>query len=469
MPKPSRRVMGKPEPLRFNELHGKGITLANNNRQATRSSGFGDAIVFSCRTVRSYEKVFLKHRQKEVDWIGSLRVGFCLQDPKTQFTQETLPTLAFKHLTDQGGYWLRACPDELLRTSPIIYVYYAYGNQMRVILEEIVHTTNGQIYVGGYGQTTPAQAVLTINEHNGPYYLFCEVYGKTDQIEIIDEATLPDQTIINEGLPISIHGSIIDFVTKNLNDNSNISQLQYFNYLYSSNAQHKLTFMSSTNHNVILTNNNRIACVDNLKIKSSYAFLNTPMKLNEMLICRVMNCDTNISSILLFGLTTCNPASLKNRNLPEDATALTEQYSSSKWFIDSDINADISMYDELAFWFDLHGHVNLSINNRLPIQLKSQIPSSEISNLTLYPFFDLYGQVTSIYLYNFSSQEKLDFNKVSNARELCLICHEHLADTQLLPCECILCNTCATMIKRPSLLSDCPFDRKHISQIRPLS
>jgi hypothetical protein len=99
MPKPSRRVIGKPEPLTFNSLYGKGLTLANNNRQATRSSGFGDAIVFSSRTIRTYEKVFLKHRQKPVDWIGSLRVGFCMHDPKTQFTQETLPSLAFKHLT----------------------------------------------------------------------------------------------------------------------------------------------------------------------------------------------------------------------------------------------------------------------------------------------------------------------------------------------------------------------------------
>jgi hypothetical protein len=99
MPKPSRRVIDKPEPLVFNSIYGKGIALANHNRQATRTSGFGDAIVFSCRPIRTYEKIFLRHRQKEVDWIGSLRVGFCIHDPKTQFTQETLPSLAFKHLT----------------------------------------------------------------------------------------------------------------------------------------------------------------------------------------------------------------------------------------------------------------------------------------------------------------------------------------------------------------------------------
>jgi len=307
-----------------------------------------------------------------------------------------------------------------------------------------------------------------MNEHCGPYYLFCEVYGKTDQIEIIDETTLPDQTLVNDGLSISIHGNVIDVVNSKLQKNTNLSQLQYFNYLFSSNIQHTLTFYPTTKHNVIFTNNNRIVCVNNLKNKSSYAFIATPMKLGDVLICKVMDCDTNISSTLLFGLTTCNPTSLQNQNLPDETVTFTEQYSSSRWFIDNDINANISMYDELAFWFDLHGRIYLSINNRSPIELKNQIPSSEINNLILYPFFDLYGQITSLFLYNYSIQTDMNFNNQSNARNLCLICFEHLADTQLLPCQCVLCNQCASVIKRPSLLSDCPFDRKHITQIRPL-
>lgn len=99
MPKALRRLIDKPEPLRFHAIHGKGIVLANDGRQATRVSGFGDAIVFSSRPVRTYEKVYLRHRPKDVDWIGSLRVGFCVVDPQTRFTQDTLPNLAFKNLT----------------------------------------------------------------------------------------------------------------------------------------------------------------------------------------------------------------------------------------------------------------------------------------------------------------------------------------------------------------------------------
>jgi hypothetical protein len=307
-----------------------------------------------------------------------------------------------------------------------------------------------------------------MNEHCGPYYLFCEVYGKTDQIEIIDETTLPDQTLMNDGLSVSIHGNVIDSVNTKLQKNTNLSQLQYFDYLFPSNTQQKLTFYPTTKHNVVFTNNNRIVCVNNLKAKSSYAFVNTPMKLGDVLICKVMDCDTNISSLLLFGLTTCNPNSIQNHNLPEETVALMEQYSSSRWFIDNDINANISLYDELAFWFDSNGRIYLSINNLPKLQLKNQIPSSEINNLVLYPFFDLYGQITSLFLYNFGVQTNINLNNQSNARSLCSICYEHLADTQLLPCLCVLCSQCAAVIKKPSLLSDCPFDRKHITQIRPL-
>ncbi|CAF0788603.1 unnamed protein product [Adineta ricciae] len=453
MPKPARRVIGKPAALTFNNLHGKGIILSNNNRQATRTSGFGDAIVFSSRTIRTYEKVFLKHRQKQVDWIGSLRVGFCMHEPQTQFTQDTLPSLAFKHLTDKAGYWLRACSDELLRTSPIIYVYYSF---------------DGQIYVGGYGQTTPAQAVLTINEHSGPYYLFCEVYGKTDQIEIVDESTLPDQSLVNEGVSLSIHGNVMDSVNAKLANNTNLSHLQYFNYLFPSNPPHTATFLSTTKHNVVFDTKHRIAYVNNLRMKSSYTFLDSSMKVGDVLICKVMDCDANISSILLFGLTTQNPSTLQNQSLPEETNTLVDLYSSSRWFIDHDIEANISLYDELAFWFESDGHIYLSIDNRPPITLKVPIIPSNMLNMTFYPFFDLYGQITSLYLYNFSTLSKLNFGRQSTARTLCVICCENLADTQLLPCQCILCSQCASVIKRPSLLSDCPFDRKHITQIQPL-
>lgn len=328
--------------------------------------------------------------------------------------------------------------------------------------------SDGQIYVGGYGQATPAQPVLTINEHCGPYYLFCEVYGKTDQIELVDESTLPDQALVNEGVSLSMHGNVIDAVTAKLSSDSSLSQLQHFNYLFPANVSHTLAFLPTTKHNVTFTHHQRVACVHNLRFKSSYLFINTPMKAGDVLLCKVMDCDANISPILLFGLTTQNPTALQNHTLPEETSALVNQHASARWFVEPDISTPIAMYDELAFWFDSAGQTYLSVNNQPPISLPASALPSDAHNLALYPFFDLYGQVTALHLYNYSNTSRMNFGRTSNARSLCLICFENLADTQLLPCQCILCSKCAATIKRPSLLSDCPFDRKHIAHIQPL-
>lgn len=115
--KPKRRIAERPGPLVFNEIYGKGLAMSGDSRQVTRLSGFGDAIVFSNRRVRSTEKIFLRHRQKNVDWIGSLRIGFCVEDPKTKFTRETLPNLAFKNLSGSK------IENEILFYSPVLFIF----------------------------------------------------------------------------------------------------------------------------------------------------------------------------------------------------------------------------------------------------------------------------------------------------------------------------------------------------------
>ena len=102
MSKTGRRLMKQPEPLAFHEIHGKGIEMTKAYRQATRTVSFGDAIVFSNRRVKSFERVFLRHRPKSGDWIGNLKIGFCSEDPAEKFTRETLPSLALTNFL--GSY-----------------------------------------------------------------------------------------------------------------------------------------------------------------------------------------------------------------------------------------------------------------------------------------------------------------------------------------------------------------------------
>ena len=269
---------------------------------------------------------------------------------------------------------------------------------------------------------------------------------------------------------LSLYRDVVDVVKAKVDGNRNVLQLQYFNYLFPPNTQHTLTFAPTTEHNIVLTENRRIVCVNNLKVKASYAFLSKPMKLGDVLVCRVMNCDTNISPVLLFGLTTCNPATLENRRLPEETAALIAQFPSAQWFIDSETNCTMTLFDEMAIWFDSSGQVHLSLNNRPAVQLTHRLPPGQVNSMILYPFFDLYGQITSLCTYNYSPFSQIDVHRRSDdSRGLCSICCENLVDSQLMPCLCVLCHVCATTIKQTNLLSDCPFDRQHITQIRPLS
>lgn len=69
--------------LRFHEVRGKNIELRENGRQAVRSEkSFCDAIVFTQRPVRVYEKVYFRIGRVSTLWNGMIRFGFSSVDPE---------------------------------------------------------------------------------------------------------------------------------------------------------------------------------------------------------------------------------------------------------------------------------------------------------------------------------------------------------------------------------------------------
>ena len=301
-----------------------------------------------------------------------------------------------------------------------------------------------------------------MNENNGPYYLFCDVYGRTDQIEIVDERTL---TNLTGGGLLSLYLNEMDVsnsVLKKMNRHPKILELQYFTNLFPVGTEHRLNFFNTTNHNIVTVQHRRIVCVKNLQIRASYAFINTPIKSDDVLICKIMSCDMNTHSILLFGLTTCSPESIKNKELPIETTDLIRYDPSSRWFVEPDLNRELSLYDELAFWFDNEGRVYSSVNQKAPIQLNLRIPINEMNCSKFYPFFDFHGQITSILLYNYGKQNQLNFNLNHKGLEICVLCLENLANTRCIPCKCVMCDECAAIINKPSSLLGCPFDKQFI-------
>jgi hypothetical protein len=87
--KPYRRVISAPANVTFSEIYGENIELSNNNRRATRTKGISDCFVFGSSPIRTYQKVFLRHRQAQVDCIGSLRIGFAESELRKKLTHDT--------------------------------------------------------------------------------------------------------------------------------------------------------------------------------------------------------------------------------------------------------------------------------------------------------------------------------------------------------------------------------------------
>lgn len=303
---------------------------------------------------------------------------------------------------------------------------------------------------------------MTISNHSGPFFFFCEVYGKTDQIEIIDDTTLPDQYFVRLNSTLNNFPPVSQTVNDKIQNNGYLLQLHNFRYLFPRNESDHLSFVKSSNHNILTLLDRRIACVDDTSILASYAFVSTPIKPGEVLVCRVLDCQLNTSARLLFGLMTIDPRTIKHDVLPIDSFDLHQKYSSGEWFIESDIESDLDLFDELAFYFDERGRVQLSINNKPSFPLNIDVPSSSIRKSTFYPFFDLYGQVTSICLFKYAKSSDLSFGQSSNGLTVCRICQDGVADSRLIPCQCLLCNKCASILKCPGSLADCPFDRTHI-------
>lgn len=70
--------------FRFHDIHGKNIELVDGGRVALRNEkSFCDAIVFTQRPVRVYEKVYFRIVRLSTLWNGMIRFGFTSVDPET--------------------------------------------------------------------------------------------------------------------------------------------------------------------------------------------------------------------------------------------------------------------------------------------------------------------------------------------------------------------------------------------------
>lgn len=112
-----------------------------------------------------------------------------------------------------------------------------------------------------------------------------------------------------------------------------------------------------------------------------------------MFFIQIHKVDLAFASSMAFGLTSCNPKQISHVGFPEDAYELMDRASPEYWVVEKDVANSPSQGDILGFTITPEGQVVMRKNNEAP-----KILMHVDNSVPLYPFFDLYGTTTQIYL-----------------------------------------------------------------------
>jgi len=112
-----------------------------------------------------------------------------------------------------------------------------------------------------------------------------------------------------------------------------------------------LPFHSTIGRNVCLSPDKTIAVRLKHEYCNGYVFSHRPMRCGETLVIQILSImpvgDGLDIGGLAFGMTACNPASLKSEHLPDDSDMLLDR--PEYWIVNKDVCAKPKVGDELSF------------------------------------------------------------------------------------------------------------------------
>ncbi|VDO19826.1 unnamed protein product [Heligmosomoides polygyrus] len=120
-----------------------------------------------------------------------------------------------------------------------------------------------------------------------------------------------------------------------------------------------------------------------------YVFTERPIRNNEKIVIEVVGVQQLYKGGLAFGVTCCDPSTLRATDLPDDSSDLIEmpQY----WVGIKDIALQPRVNTVLSFWITDSGEVKFEKDHGFPrtvLHVDNSLP--------LYMYFDLYGSTQAI-------------------------------------------------------------------------
>lgn len=432
-------------PLRFHDVHGDNVKLEKNKTVACRPEGFCKGIAFSHRPIKVREPVYIKFVDISSNWSGALRIGFTMNDPNTM--KSKLPLYACPNLTSLEGNWVKAIAERMAKKDSILYYYVEQNGDVYYGIDSISYG----FFFGGVCTSDKLWAVL-------------DIYGNTIGVEFLNPDPLtPERSI-------SSSGSMAVIRNKDMEDSAmNAIPDQNDNVYWEPHIRGRNARIDGCHHAYRKT---PTTCKDH-----AYIFLSQSLKLGWRMALEVIQVSPESTGSLVYGVTSCNPANLKQSELPKDPNDLVDR--PEYWIVKYDSNS-YHERDIIIYSIDKKGEVSVRRN-------KDKFDTFHVDpTQPIWLFFNIVGWVSGLGIIGAVSSdevvaqmEKLKVSEKDGSSgslagpsneerdcSECMICCEEPVDCALYRCgHMCMCYKCATKMWQPGMDSSCPICRKKIIDV----
>ncbi|XP_026486431.2 protein neuralized isoform X1 [Vanessa tameamea] len=349
-------------PLSFHAVHGENVRVSRDGATARRVESFCKGVVFSARPVRVNEKVCLRFLEMSNSWSGVLRFGFTTHDPTT--LAHALPKYACPDLTNKPGNWAKALGERFCEKDNILYYYV---------------NSAGDVHFGINGEDKGM--FFSGVDTRSPLWALVDVYGNCTAVQLADPRA-PSQVRRCTQSPISEEDRIISGM-RSMTVEEALPAPRYQNPLV------PLSLHRTKGRNVQFINDRGIAARIEAEFCQGYVFTARPMRPGQTIVVQILATETAYAGSLAIGLTSCDPATLRPSDLPDDAEQLLDR--PEYWVVRRDAANGLRRGDELAVTLTLDGEVRVSRNGSNPVTVMHVDHT-----LRLWAFVDIYGATQKV-------------------------------------------------------------------------
>ncbi|RZC35724.1 neuralized-like [Asbolus verrucosus] len=409
---------------RFHEVHGNDVMLYHDWTTAKRINGKENGLVFSSHPIKPNEKISIKLIDISEKLSDILSIGFTSQDPSS--LRYDLPKCDQKELKHKPGYWICSLSKDYCVKNKILFFYAtASGN--------ICYGMDG-VEKGSFDKKVDTEI---------PLWALINIWSSQTTVQLVNELN-----------PHSKHKPIRVRLTPMM-----LHQTRGRNVKLTRNLAHKV----------------------DKRLSTCYTFTSRPLYINEHVVVKILDVEQGQKSTLRLGVTSCDPASLQQCDLPDSCDSFLDR--EEYWVVISDPLWNFKKKDEISFLITREGEMKIGKNGSGLLKVVHVDQS-----LKLWAFFDintLQGiEVKSCVLNELdrkicspSAPKWSDLVPVkptdpstatieNRESSECAICYENAAEAALYPCgHMCMCYDCARLQWRDKGTGRCPMCRAVIKDV----